>query len=72
MPGSSPAQVSAWRRRVKANLVAAHGGICVDCGFAGPPYMYDFDHRNPQEKLFAVSDGSSRSYARQLLPARLG
>jgi predicted HNH restriction endonuclease len=60
------AQVAAWRRRTKAKLVEAHGGKCYDCGLAFPPFMFDFDHRDPSVKLFAVSaDGKSISYGRQ-------
>lgn len=58
--------VAEWRRRTKRKLVEAHGGACKDCGFAGPAFMYDFDHRVPAEKMFNVSNqGMSYSYDRQ-------
>ncbi|ANA86867.1 HNH endonuclease [Gordonia phage Bachita] len=66
MSGRSGQAVSEWRRRTKAKLVAHHGGQCVDCGYVGPPFMYDFDHRDPTEKLFAIGSGASISYDRQL------
>lgn len=28
---------------------------CADCGVQYPPYVMDFDHRDPTEKKFAVS-----------------
>lgn len=59
------AGVTAWRQRTKARLVAAHGGRCLDCGYEGPPFMYDFDHRDPADKSFAVtSGGQTRAYDR--------
>ena len=66
MPGSNAEQVKLWRQRTKQKLVAAHGGVCVDCGFTGPSFMYEFDHRDPSTKEFGIGDGQSRSYARQL------
>lgn len=48
-------KVSEWRRRTKIILVEEHGGKCVDCGYVGPPFMFDFDHRVPDEKEFKVS-----------------
>lgn len=46
--------VSDWRRNVKKRLVAIAGSKCVDCGYEGPPFMYDFDHRDPNEKSFGI------------------
>jgi len=51
----SKAAVSRHRRSYKEALVEMHGGRCVDCGFEGPPFMFDFDHRDPEQKLFALS-----------------
>lgn len=47
--------VADWRRRVKERLIALHGGKCSDCGRIGPPYQMEFDHREPDEKKFAIS-----------------
>lgn len=67
MSGRSGAQVADWRRRVKEKLVAAHGGKCVDCGIAYPPFVMDFDHRDPTEKKFGLSEkGKCQSYEKQL------
>jgi hypothetical protein len=53
------------RRRVKATLVAEHGGRCVICGFDAIPEALQFHHLDPSAKSFAVSTGGlSRSLAR--------
>lgn len=65
MSGRNSAQVADWRRRTKRRLVEAHGGRCLDCGFEGPAFMYDFDHRDPSTKSFDISSGCSISYDRQ-------
>lgn len=66
MPGSNGAMVAKWRRNTKKRLVEAHGGKCFDCRNEFPPFMFDFDHRDPKEKSFGVgSRGVSISYARQ-------
>lgn len=42
----------------------AHGGKCLDCGYEGPAFMYDFDHRDPETKSFGIAKGGiTRSYA---------
>lgn len=43
------------RRVVKAELVTAHGGRCVDCGYSGSVAALDFHHRVASEKDFAIS-----------------
>lgn len=59
--------VSNWRRRTKEKLVEHHGNKCLDCGFTGPPFMFDFDHRDPSEKSFGVgASGFTRKYEHQL------
>lgn len=54
---------------MKARLVELHGGKCVDCGYAGPPFMYDFDHRDPAEKSFRIG-GATQSFDRVLAESR--
>jgi hypothetical protein len=61
---SNAQQVSEWRRRTKAKLVEHHGGQCVDCGYRGPAFMYEFDHRDPDNKSFSISGkGVTRAYS---------
>lgn len=43
------------RREVKSRLIAAHGGRCVDCGYAGALAALDFHHRDSGTKEFAIS-----------------
>lgn len=43
------------RKKNKEELVIAHGSKCLDCGYEGPPFMFDFDHRDPKEKSFGLS-----------------
>lgn len=53
--------VTEWRRRTKARLVEYHGSECLDCGYQGPPFMFDFDHRDPHEKSFGIT-GKTKAY----------
>jgi hypothetical protein len=53
------------RRRVKAALIAEHGGHCVICGFGAIPEALHFHHVDPSEKSFGLSArGLSRSISR--------
>jgi len=47
-------RVAATRRKTKAKLVEAHGNKCIDCGNIYPPFVMDFDHRDPSEKAFGI------------------
>lgn len=55
--------VSKRRRKMKYLLVEGAGSTCLDCGFQGPPFLFDFDHRNPNHKSFGISSGITRSIA---------
>jgi hypothetical protein len=59
--------VTRRRRRVKAMLVAEHGGRCVICGFEGVPGAFHFHHLDRETKSFALSSGG---LARALTKAR--
>jgi len=39
-------------------------GPCADCGTAYPPWVMEFDHRNPAEKKFAISNAYRYTWAR--------
>jgi len=41
------------RRKI---LFDMKSGPCMDCGNKFPPYVMEFDHRNPLEKKFSVSN----------------
>jgi hypothetical protein len=67
----SSVNTSNWRRRAKERLVAEFGSVCADCGCTGPPYLFDFDHRDPAEKEFSITSGKNiRSYERMLTEAK--
>lgn len=56
-------EVAKHRRRRKQKLVEFFGGKCLDCGFTGAPFYFDFDHRDPAEKLFSIgNDGAPRAW----------
>lgn len=40
----------------KETLINLLGGKCITCGVVYPPPVYDFHHRNPEEKLFGISN----------------
>jgi hypothetical protein len=42
------------RRKRKADLVAAYGGRCVDCGYSTCPEALQFHHRDPATKDFGL------------------
>lgn len=42
------------RRKRKADLVAAYGGRCVDCGYSACPEALQFHHRDPSTKDFRL------------------
>jgi len=43
-------------RTRKEILVALAGGKCLRCGLQHPPVVYDFHHRNPEEKVFSIGE----------------
>ncbi len=45
-----------WWRERKHELVVYKGGRCVDCDGIFPDCCYDFDHRDPNEKSFTISE----------------
>ena len=70
MPGADAAAVARFRRRRKEKLVERYGGKCLDCGLVGPPFMYDFDHRDPSIKQFDITNGGAgRSWDKTIAEA---
>jgi hypothetical protein len=39
----------------KLKLIEMHGGRCLDCNQVWPPFVFEFDHRDPSLKEFNVS-----------------
>lgn len=62
MRSSGGKPVVEWRQRVKRKLVDHFGGSCKDCGLTGPPFLFDFDHRDPAEKSFGIG-GKTKSFS---------
>jgi hypothetical protein len=54
----------AWLRDVRRRP-------CDDCGNSFPPYVMDFDHRDPCKKLFAITTGSAHLKSRDKLIAEI-
>jgi hypothetical protein len=58
------------RRRTKARAVNYMGGSCLGCGRQGPHVIFDFHHRDPDEKEFGIGqDGIARRW--ELVTAEL-
>ena len=56
------AKVVRWRKRAKRKLIAYKGGKCIVCGYdKDVPSVYDFHHRDPETKKFAISKGYHNS-----------
>lgn len=57
--GNTKAQNKRRKRRIKIVLVEAAGNRCVDCGWQAASYfqmmLFDFHHRDPATKSFAIS-----------------
>jgi hypothetical protein len=49
------------KRQEKAELVAYKGGLCHDCHNAFPDCCFQFDHRIPAEKSFAVTTAATHT-----------
>lgn len=47
-------QAARWNKN-KTILVKEKGGKCEECGRTGHPAIFDFHHRNPNEKDFTIS-----------------
>lgn len=50
------------RKKLLAEYIKQVKNIpCTDCGKRYPPYVMDFDHRDPSQKLYIVSEIVNRS-----------
>lgn len=57
-------------RSTKLRLLKDRGGRCVDCGFHGHPAALDFDHIDPETKVFTIGTELGRSWPELLKEAR--
>ena len=46
------------RKELKAELIADHGGRCLDCGYSGIATALEFHHRDALTKEFAIGSSS--------------
>ncbi len=44
---------------------------CADCGLSFPPWVMDFDHRDPRTKSFALAAGKALLKSREVLLAEI-
>ena len=44
---------------------------CADCGLTFPPWVMDFDHRDPRAKSFSLAAGHALLKSRELLLAEI-
>lgn len=63
----NPETFRQWRKkRTEAHRVLItqlKDNPCTDCGVRYPPYVMDFDHRDPSQKKFGLSIGGN-NYSR--------
>lgn len=58
---------AAKNRAALNQLIASlKAGPCADCGVRYPPYVMDFDHRDPSKKSFTISMSHRSSGARKV------
>ncbi len=43
------------KQKTKLELMVLKGDKCEKCGFHGHPQVFDFHHREPEDKLFSMS-----------------
>lgn len=53
--------VRRYKQGLKRKLVEAHGGKCFDCKKEFPPFIFEFDHREPHLKSFQISRSTKYS-----------
>ncbi len=57
-------QAVARRRRVLAQMINdLKSQPCADCNVSYPPYVMDFDHKDPSQKLENVAQLTSRGWS---------
>lgn len=54
------------RQRWRDKLASLKSGPCLDCGNSYPPYVMQFDHRDPDQKLFHIDSVSMSRQADKL------
>lgn len=62
-PDLFKARAKAHRQKRLGLMLKFKSQPCKDCGNTFPPYCMDFDHREPDEKLFSISGQQTCSEA---------
>ncbi len=65
------AQAKAREAELDRIIVEAKSKPCKDCGVQYPPFVMDFDHRNPSEKLLGLAVMRRRRMAFSLIRAEI-
>lgn len=52
-----------YRREKRALINELKNRPCADCGGIFPPFVMDFDHRDPSSKLMGLSESVGRAWA---------
>lgn len=47
--------VKRYRKKLASEIDALKCKPCMDCGVKYPPYVMDFDHRDPKDKVESIS-----------------
>ena len=53
--------------RAKAIVIELKKNPCTDCGGTFPPYVMQFDHRDPSQKILTVSERTGAGHVQSLL-----
>ena len=65
---STHSEYNRKRRAANARVVDAFKDIpCMDCGQTFPTVCMDFDHRNPEDKSFAIAAGKGNRSLESLI-----
>ncbi|MCI6458491.1 MAG: hypothetical protein MSA56_12565 [Clostridium sp.] len=59
IPEGEGGNIPLLRRLIKQKALRYKGGKCEMCGLEDEPYMYDFHHKDPNEKDFSLGSKTS-------------
>ncbi len=59
------------RERIRGIIQTAKDRPCMDCGEKHPSFAMDFDHRDPKEKSFDLSNSVSRCISDDVVLAEI-
>ena len=59
------------REAIRELLENLKSGPCVDCGVRYPPYVMDFDHRDPAQKQFSIAKADDQTSSIKIVLAEI-